>query len=46
VVQSGDMAIISGATISTGALVEALSGLVLVSGTVQNSGGTLLASLV
>ena len=45
VVQSGGMAIISGGTITAGALVETLaSGIALVHGTVQNSGGTLLAS--
>ena len=42
---NGGTAIITGATISAGALVETLvSGIALFSGTVQNSGGTLLAS--
>jgi hypothetical protein len=45
VMQSGGMAVISGATITAGAIVETLvSGIALVRGSVQNSGGTLLAS--
>jgi len=44
-IQSGGLARINGGTIGAGALVETLvSGIAVVSGTVQNSGGTLLAS--
>jgi len=44
-IQSGGLTRINGGTIGAGALVETLvSGIAVVSGTVQNSGGTLLAS--